>query len=321
MIYTYTTSDDGLVCKPWGNLDFSSSFALRHVVHDALDRQTRVLIDLSRVESIEAVGLSAIIGCLRRGRTLGAIVQVANVSPQVRRRIDMMGATRAFADTFGLSEIGSRSTSDRHGNTIPRMSGAVRPASVVQRRVSLEAPARSQASTQDRGRGDGYSPRPSALVAHGGLCLHDFLSRLLNPPQDGVVATFTRGLKGLGAHRGPRLSPGHDDAATTRPVLTAEATPRVDTSSWTLTVEGLAASPSTWTWAQIDTLPGSPCEGHISDRPAHFPPADPAHSLTAPGRCHGWWQHRQLAGVVEAGSHLQFGPFLGLPRLVDIGRR
>ena len=136
MIYTYTTSDDGLVCKPWGNLDFSSSFALRHVVHDALDRQTRVLIDLSRVESIEAVGLSAIIGCLRRGRTLGAIVQVANVSPHVRRRIDMMGATRAFADTFGLSEIGSRSTSDRHGNTIPRMSGAARPASVVQRRVS-----------------------------------------------------------------------------------------------------------------------------------------------------------------------------------------
>ena len=49
----------------------------------------------------------------------------------------------------------------------------------------------------------------------------------------------------------------------TWPVLTAEATPRIDTSSWTFRVEGLVANPTTWTWDQIHALPGSTYQGDI----------------------------------------------------------
>jgi DMSO/TMAO reductase YedYZ molybdopterin-dependent catalytic subunit len=47
------------------------------------------------------------------------------------------------------------------------------------------------------------------------------------------------------------------------PVLTAEATPRVDTSTWTMTVDGLVDRPTTWTWDQIHALPGSAYVGDI----------------------------------------------------------
>lgn len=77
------------------------------------------------------------------------------------------------------------------------------------------------------------------------------------------MATFTRGFKGRRAGRDPRLPPGQYDAGATWPVLTAEATPRIDTSTWTFTVEGLVTSRTTWTWEQIRALDGSTYDGDI----------------------------------------------------------
>ena len=48
-----------------------------------------------------------------------------------------------------------------------------------------------------------------------------------------------------------RLPPGQYDTGAGWPVLTAEATPRVDTATWTMTVDGLVERPTTWTWDQI----------------------------------------------------------------------
>ncbi len=78
------------------------------------------------------------------------------------------------------------------------------------------------------------------------------------------MAGFTRGFSGRGrAGRDPRLPPGQYDAGRSWPVLTAEATPRLDTASWTFTVEGLVQTPATWTWDQIQSLPRSRYEGDI----------------------------------------------------------
>jgi len=74
----------------------------------------------------------------------------------------------------------------------------------------------------------------------------------------------TRGFFGRRhGERDPRLPPGQYDTGNSWPVLTAEVTPRLDTATWTFTVDGLVAQPTTWTWDEIHTLPESTYEGDI----------------------------------------------------------
>ena len=63
------------------------------------------------------------------------------------------------------------------------------------------------------------------------------------------MARFTRGFTRRGpATRDERLPPGQYDVGDQWPVLTAEATPKLSTSSWSFTVEGLVERPTIWTW-------------------------------------------------------------------------
>jgi len=59
------------------------------------------------------------------------------------------------------------------------------------------------------------------------------------------------------------LPPGQYDIGSDWPVLTAEATPRVSTDSWSFAVEGLVRQPVSWTWDEIHALPESTYEGAI----------------------------------------------------------
>lgn len=75
---------------------------------------------------------------------------------------------------------------------------------------------------------------------------------------------LTRGFSGRGKEdRDPRLPPGQYDIGAGWPVLTAEPTPRLDTTSWTFKVEGLVRNPATWTWQEIRALPESTFDGDI----------------------------------------------------------
>jgi DMSO/TMAO reductase YedYZ molybdopterin-dependent catalytic subunit len=79
-----------------------------------------------------------------------------------------------------------------------------------------------------------------------------------------VAKKLTRGFLGRGrAARDPRLPPGQYDTGTQWPVLSAEVTPNLPTSSWTFTVEGLVEQPTTWNWDEIHALPGSTYAGDI----------------------------------------------------------
>jgi DMSO/TMAO reductase YedYZ molybdopterin-dependent catalytic subunit len=74
----------------------------------------------------------------------------------------------------------------------------------------------------------------------------------------------TRGFFGKKRPERPdRLPPGQYDTGSSWPTLTAEATPRVDLDSWTMTVDGLAARPRTWSWTEIQALPESSYFGDI----------------------------------------------------------
>jgi DMSO/TMAO reductase YedYZ molybdopterin-dependent catalytic subunit len=75
---------------------------------------------------------------------------------------------------------------------------------------------------------------------------------------------FTRGFTGRGgAGRDRRLPPGQYDAGDQWPVLTAEVTPNLPTSSWSFNIDGLVERPVSWTWEEIRALPGATYSGDI----------------------------------------------------------
>src|SRR5260370_697317 len=117
---------------------------------------------------------------------------------------------------------------------------------------------------------------------------------LLSPPGDAKVTRkgqgamrFPRGFRGRGeATRDRRLPPGQYDVGSAWPVLTAEATPRLSTDTWTFKIRGLVEQPTTWSGDEIHALAPSTFEGAIhcvttwsklgatfSGAPGHTPPA------------------------------------------------
>ncbi len=74
----------------------------------------------------------------------------------------------------------------------------------------------------------------------------------------------TRGFTGRSrAGRPGRLPPGQYDTGRDWPTLTAEVTPHLVPEKWTMTVDGLVDSPTTWTWRELHALPGSTYFGDI----------------------------------------------------------
>jgi DMSO/TMAO reductase YedYZ molybdopterin-dependent catalytic subunit len=78
------------------------------------------------------------------------------------------------------------------------------------------------------------------------------------------MPSFTRGFRGRGrAERDARLPPGQYDVGNDWPVLTAEVTPKLSTSSWSFTLQGLVQRQTTWSWDEIRALPPSTYTGDI----------------------------------------------------------
>jgi DMSO/TMAO reductase YedYZ molybdopterin-dependent catalytic subunit len=66
-----------------------------------------------------------------------------------------------------------------------------------------------------------------------------------------------------GGERDPRLPPGQYDTGSGFPVLTAEVSPRLRPEEWSMRVDGLVATPRTWSWQEAHQLPPSTYEGDI----------------------------------------------------------
>ena len=77
------------------------------------------------------------------------------------------------------------------------------------------------------------------------------------------MAGSTRGFLGRARKVDPRLPPGQYDVGDDFPVLTAEVTPRIVPERWSISVDGLVSTPSTWTWDEAHRLPASVYEGDI----------------------------------------------------------
>jgi anti-sigma B factor antagonist len=92
-----------IVCRPAGYVDFRSAAALRHVITDLLEAGVEIVIDLRHVGSIDAVGISVIVGSIRRVRARGGTVQVSNANRRVACLLTLAGAYRLTAPAAALS--------------------------------------------------------------------------------------------------------------------------------------------------------------------------------------------------------------------------
>ena len=89
----------------------------------------------------------------------------------------------------------------------------------------------------------------------------------------------TRGFLGRRKERDPRLPPGQYDVGAGWPVLTAEATPRVDAEKWSVTVDGLVDTPKTWSLRELRLLPPSVYAGDVVAVHTGGGSSDPARRL------------------------------------------
>jgi len=96
MIEIQTRRNGTVRVGPVGDLDWTRATALRLVVHDVLEMQMGVELDLRDVISIDAVGISALLGSVRRIRSAGGEVRITNMKPQIRSRLQLLGMEPEF---------------------------------------------------------------------------------------------------------------------------------------------------------------------------------------------------------------------------------
>jgi anti-anti-sigma factor len=91
MIEVHSDPYAGIHLTPFGDLDWTGTKSLRHVLHDLLRPGIHLAIDMSYVEFVDAVGVSALVGCIRRVRAVGGDVELLNPRSQVQRLLELLG--------------------------------------------------------------------------------------------------------------------------------------------------------------------------------------------------------------------------------------
>lgn len=83
-IRTETTSSGATVICPEGALDLSAAPALREQLHALVQRgQTRLVVDLSGVDTIDSTGLGALISALKAARKNGGDLRITKPNETV----------------------------------------------------------------------------------------------------------------------------------------------------------------------------------------------------------------------------------------------
>jgi anti-anti-sigma factor len=91
MIEIENSSASTITCRPWGDLDLAASIHFRHVIAGVVRPRVDLVIDLGHVGSIDAVGVSALVGTVRRVRAFGGAVSIRNANARVRWLLGLLG--------------------------------------------------------------------------------------------------------------------------------------------------------------------------------------------------------------------------------------
>jgi anti-anti-sigma factor len=94
VIETDRCASRDIVCRPTRGIDWAAAMALRDTVRNRLQPGVELVIDLSRVDFIDAVGINAVVSAVRLARALGGTARICNARPQVQRRMVLVGVYR-----------------------------------------------------------------------------------------------------------------------------------------------------------------------------------------------------------------------------------
>jgi anti-anti-sigma factor len=88
------SADSSVVYSPSTDLDLEGSIRFRHAITGILKPGLDVVLDLSNVQRIEAVGASAVVRSIRRVKALGGSVRICNANPRVAWYLKLVGTDR-----------------------------------------------------------------------------------------------------------------------------------------------------------------------------------------------------------------------------------
>lgn len=91
MIERNTYTNGGVRLRVSGELSCITAVSFRHVVDDSVGQGVTIVIDLGSVERIDAEGVSALVGTVRRARSVGGHAHVVNARPEVEATFQLAG--------------------------------------------------------------------------------------------------------------------------------------------------------------------------------------------------------------------------------------
>jgi anti-anti-sigma factor len=91
MIDLEVNDTETAICRPIGVLDVITAPNLRHAIAEVAKAGHDLVLDLSGVQAIDAVGVSALVGSVRRIRALGHSVEVIATPLCVARVLQLAG--------------------------------------------------------------------------------------------------------------------------------------------------------------------------------------------------------------------------------------
>ena len=86
MVEISTCPDGRIRLRAFGEFDYTAATSLRHLSEDTVRQGVRLVVDLGCVDSVDGSGISALVGTVRRVRSLGGRVEIVNP----RRRVTAM---------------------------------------------------------------------------------------------------------------------------------------------------------------------------------------------------------------------------------------
>lgn len=105
MIERNTSANGAVRLRVSGELSCITAVSFRHVVDDSVGQGVTIVIDLGSVERIDAEGVSALVGTVRRARSVEGEAQLVNARPEVE-------ATFQLAGVYDLLTGSSTTTND-----------------------------------------------------------------------------------------------------------------------------------------------------------------------------------------------------------------
>jgi anti-sigma B factor antagonist len=106
--------DDRAVIQVSGEIDLATCPQLRNVLAELVDRGVRhLVIDLEQVSFLDSSGIGVLMGTLRRVRELDGSLRLTAPSAQVRRVLELTGATMLLPISVPLDETTPSTQPDR----------------------------------------------------------------------------------------------------------------------------------------------------------------------------------------------------------------